>query len=519
MNDDATLLRRYATGQSREAFEELVRRYLPLVHAAALRRLGGDSHRAEDVAQQVFCAVARQAARLAVHPSLAGWLYTTTRNEVITVVRTESRRRTRERVAQTMSPGHEDPTPPADWSQLRPVLDAAMDELDDRDREAVLLRFFRGLPFAEIGRATGLQEDAARKRVERALDRLRGHLRPHGITSSAAALAALLGQQAAGAVSPGLVAAVTGGALGAGGGAATGVAAILTAGKVQIGLALAAAGGAVGWVSQQPRLVALRSENAALHRQVAELAAAGTASVPQPATSAPPVPGSGIPAARSAGVAASAPASMRPALPEPNPNVRPRVEPPPASLAPLPATAEIEAQKADLHRRYGPFLDERGLTAAQRDRFVELLIQQGLAREDLQAAVRAAGASGGTRGVEQLRGQLYAPITRELRDLLGADGYPAYVDYMRTIFYRDGYVARLEPDFSAAAAGLSAEQTKRLIQALAAHDHPERVRPTDIGTRSRIDWDAVVGEARGFLDARQVAVLAEFAARQAPTPP
>jgi hypothetical protein len=90
---------------------------------------------------------------------------------------------------------------------------------------------------------------------------------------------------------------------------------------------------------------------------------------------------------------------------------------------------------------------------------------------------------------------------------------------MRTIFYRDGYVARLEPDFSAAAAGLSAEQTKRLIQALAAHDHPERVRPTDIGTRSRIDWDAVVGEARGFLDARQVAVLAEFAARQAPTPP
>ncbi len=519
MNDDATLLRRYAAERSAEAFAELVRRHLPLVHGAALRRLGGDSHRAEDVAQQVFCAVARHAARLVRHPSLTAWLYTATRNEVVSMIRAENRRRAREQLAQTMNPIAQEPEAAADWSQLRPVLDAAMDRLEERDREAVLLRFFQGLPFAEVGRAIGLHEDAARKRVERALDRLREHLRPHGIHSSAAALAALLAQQAIGAVPPGLAGAVTGAALVAGGGAATGIAAFLTAGKLQAGLALVAAGGAVGWVSQQQRAAALQKENAALHRQVAVLAAADAVpgapvAVPGSSTS-----GRDVRAARSNGAPASAPTSILPVLPEPNPYVTPRAELPPAPLAPLPATPEIEAQKVDLHRRYGPFLDERGLTTAQRERFVELLIQQGLAREDLQAAVRAAGASGGTRGVEQLRGQLYAPITRELRELLGADGYQAYTDYMRTIFYRDGFVARLVPEFSAAAVELSAEQVKRLIQAVAAHDHPERVRPTDIGTRARIDWEAVVREANRFLDARQVAVLAEFAARQTPMPP
>jgi RNA polymerase sigma factor (sigma-70 family) len=516
MSDDSTLLRRYAAEKSAEAFAELVRRHLPLVHAAALRRLGGDAHRAEDVAQLVFCAVARHAAGLARHPSLAGWLYTATRNEVIDLVRAENRRRTRERLAQTMNPIAQEPETAAEWSQLRPVLDSAMDQLDDRDREAVLLRFFQGLPFAEVGRATGLREDAARKRVERALDRLRTHLRPHGINSPAAALATLLAQQSVGAVPPGLAATVTGGALAAGSAAATGVTTLFALGKLQVGLAVMAAGGAVAVVTQHRSIATLREENAALHRQVVALRATEAAPTAAPGAS---TPGSRAPAARATRVSAPVRGSILPVLPEPNPYVTPRAELPLAPLPPLPASPEIESQKADLHRRYGPFLAERGLTTAQRERFVELLVQQGLAREDLQASVRAAGASGGTSGIERLRSQLYAPITRELHELLGADGYQAYTDYMRMIFYRDGFVARLVPEFNAAAAGLSAEQIKRLIEVVAAQDRPERVRPTDIGTRSRIDWDAVVGESRGFLDSRQVTVLADFAGRQAPTPP
>src|SRR5271170_3051586 len=79
MSDDAELLRRYATERSEAAFAELVRRHVDLVYSAALRMVYGDAHCAQDLSQQVFCELARQAARLARHPSLAAWLYTTTR--------------------------------------------------------------------------------------------------------------------------------------------------------------------------------------------------------------------------------------------------------------------------------------------------------------------------------------------------------------------------------------------------------------------------------------------------------
>src|SRR5204862_5360877 len=139
------------------------------VYSAALRRLHGDAHQAEDVAQVVFCALARKAHRLSRHPALTGWLYTATRNAVINVVRAETRRGAREKEAQLMHEANSETS--ADWSQLRPVLDTAMDQLNERDREAVLLRFFQGRAFAEVGAAVGLSEEAARKRVERALDK------------------------------------------------------------------------------------------------------------------------------------------------------------------------------------------------------------------------------------------------------------------------------------------------------------------------------------------------------------
>lgn len=79
MSDDAELLRRYADSGAEEAFAEFVRRHLPLVYTAALRRTRGDAHAASDIAQQVFINVARQARTLARHPRLLGWLYATTR--------------------------------------------------------------------------------------------------------------------------------------------------------------------------------------------------------------------------------------------------------------------------------------------------------------------------------------------------------------------------------------------------------------------------------------------------------
>src|SRR5690242_18140668 len=106
MTDDLNLLRRYVDDRSDEAFAELVQRHLPLVYSAATRRLHGDAHRAHDVAQLVFTALAREAPSLTRHPSLVGWLYTATRHAASGLIRTEHRRAAREREALAMDEIH-----------------------------------------------------------------------------------------------------------------------------------------------------------------------------------------------------------------------------------------------------------------------------------------------------------------------------------------------------------------------------------------------------------------------------
>lgn len=190
MNDDAQLLRRFAERHCEEAFAELVRRHVDLVHSAALRQVGGDAHRAEDVTQAVFVELARQAARLGQHRSLAGWLYTTARHVAARAQRAERRRALREQAAHAMNP----PLDPGDtsWTELRPWLDDAMQCLSEADRTAIVLRFFQDQPLVRVGEALGASENAARMRVERAVERLRRVLARRGVVSSAVALGAVL---------------------------------------------------------------------------------------------------------------------------------------------------------------------------------------------------------------------------------------------------------------------------------------------------------------------------------------
>src|SRR6266700_1429509 len=103
MPEDAELLRDYVESRSEQAFAELVRRHLNLVYSAALRRVGGDTHLAEDVSQKVFVALALQASSLRDRPALAGWLYTASRFVAVQVVRAERRRRAREQEAIIMN--------------------------------------------------------------------------------------------------------------------------------------------------------------------------------------------------------------------------------------------------------------------------------------------------------------------------------------------------------------------------------------------------------------------------------
>ena len=142
MHEDAELLRQYATDRSEAAFTELIRRQVDLVYSAALRLMNGDVHRAQDVTQQVFSELALQAKRLTRHPALAGWLYTTTRLMALRAKRTEQRRTAREQEANAMNELLREPGPEQDWKHLGPVLEDAMHELGEKDRLAVLLRFF-----------------------------------------------------------------------------------------------------------------------------------------------------------------------------------------------------------------------------------------------------------------------------------------------------------------------------------------------------------------------------------------
>ena len=189
---DGELLRRYNRQRSEAAFEELVQRRINLVYSAALRQVNNDPHLAEDVTQAVFTDLARKAATLWQHPSLIGWLYTSTRYQAAKLARTEQRRSLREAEACAMNAIDSTSEPEADWTQIRPLLDEAMHHLSDQEREVVLLRHFQQLSYAEIGLRFGLAEDAARMRVNRALTKLHDNLSKRGVTTTALALAGLL---------------------------------------------------------------------------------------------------------------------------------------------------------------------------------------------------------------------------------------------------------------------------------------------------------------------------------------
>jgi len=201
MMSDGELLQAYARQKSAAAFQELVRRHARLVYGSARQRVG-DAHAAEDITQSVFLALAIKAHTLPAHTILTGWLYRVTRYTAIDYLRREQHRREREMTAHETQQLHGQPDPAAAalWQEISPHLPAALDRLSDTDRNAVLLRFYQQNSYAEIAEALRVSPDSARKRVDRALDRLRRFLGGKGIRASAGGLVAALGAGAAEAV-------------------------------------------------------------------------------------------------------------------------------------------------------------------------------------------------------------------------------------------------------------------------------------------------------------------------------
>lgn len=205
---DAECLRRFVTDGDERAFAEVVERHVGLVHGAAMRVLANPDG-AQEVAQSVFILLARQAWRLTGHPALAGWLYRTAVLQAREYRRSQSRRRKRERQAAVIGStmNHAE----SSVSELEPELDEALLELRASDRDVLVLRYFSGKSVREVGEALGIREDAAQKRLSKALDALTGNFRRRGLRVAAPALTVVALQNAAlsaGAAPAGLGAAI-----------------------------------------------------------------------------------------------------------------------------------------------------------------------------------------------------------------------------------------------------------------------------------------------------------------------
>lgn len=271
---DLELLQEYAASGSQAAFATLVGRHVDVVYSAARRQVRAPEL-AEEVAQSVFTDLARRP-HLKPGTPLVAWLYLVTRRTAIDAVRRETRRRAQEASALEIAAMKNDPSP---WADVEPLLDEAMSTLDDADRGAVLLRFFENKSLREVGETLGSSENAAQKRVARALDQLRAFFVRRGVTVSAATLACDLSAHAAQAAPQGLGASIAAASVTLPilpPAVATAALALTTAQKIFVAatLALAVGGGlyqASALARQNDRRATLDARRASLQEEIVRL--------------------------------------------------------------------------------------------------------------------------------------------------------------------------------------------------------------------------------------------------------
>ncbi len=227
---DIELLRQYAREGSEEAFAALVNRHVNLVYFAALRKTN-NAQAAEEITQAVFIILAKKAHQLRRGTILSGWLYQAARLTAASFLRTELRRARREQEAYVQSLLNEPEL--GTWPEIAPLLEDAMGVLGEKERNAIVLRFFEGKSFQEVGAAYGASENAAKKRVARALEKLQKYFSKRGVVSTTAILAGAISTNSVQAAPVALAKSVTAMAI-AKGAAASGSTLILVKGALNL---------------------------------------------------------------------------------------------------------------------------------------------------------------------------------------------------------------------------------------------------------------------------------------------
>ncbi len=550
MLDDAELLRRYAATASQEAFTELVRRHLNLVYSAALRQVDHDRVLAQEVAQTVFTDLARKAATLSHHPVLSGWLYRSTQFAASDALRASRVRKKYEQEAVTMNSLTSNDGPEQQWEQVRPVIDSVLGQLGERDRHALLLRFFEGRSFTEVAEQLKLTEDAARMRVNRALERVRALLARRGIASSGAALALVLAEQAVIAAPAGLVATVSSaalaGAAGAGG-ATVGLAGLLkfmSTTKMTVGIegvaALLGIGSAVyqaGLTRESATaLTAITTERDGLRTQLASLEKQAQQSDQTLAEAQKEM--TQLRAAATKPAPASAPASTLGATMDyvlDHPEVQ---------------AAFVQEQMLRAKARYGPFFKTANLSPGQEQQVLNAMQEFAGWQLDLMAALRGQGYGVGNvpkspqsqAELQKLAADKSAAMEASLRSALGDELYGKYKQYGNTIPERN-VTDQLASQLYYTDTPLTAQQAEQLAQVLAQSRFTPQpmpspgntlagtfITPEAFGRRvaqtmqqggmTMLDWTAPVTDtalerAQTVLAPAQLAVLQQVQAQQA----
>jgi len=211
MSPHLSELRKYVEEGDEDAFRTVVSHYIGLVYGTARRQLNGDAAMAADATQVVFTDLAKQAHKLYGGTMLGGWLHRHTCFVAGKIRRTEARRKAREQAALELRAMEAEGD--AGWKEIASVLDEAVNELDNQDRAIIVLRYLEERSMRSVGLALGVSEDAAQKRIQHALEKLRLRLGKKGLTVSAAVLGGVLTNQAVTAVPEGLIGSVSGAAL------------------------------------------------------------------------------------------------------------------------------------------------------------------------------------------------------------------------------------------------------------------------------------------------------------------